>query len=308
MSYDSNLFYIMDKTMGNIYEFNSEELKSNIKLILDMINRSQTYSYVFLNEVDSSKYGEDVFIPIYSSSFKLPKLSAKSEIENNNSENIAANFFDIEVSSLRSIVEPSGTVIYTDGAEKGMKIDKNGLIEYVCYSNSIKPQKSVLSIDDLVNIGTDFIKTHLGFPGDAYISSIENIKDESCVIKYNYRYEGLPVINDNFELSNPIEIEIKDGKVKRFKRLIRNINKTDEMKDIKNPLDIIDILYKRLYDKNIDTDEILIKDTYLSYLEYGYGSDIYMLPVWVVHVITGQENEGKYIMNAESGVILSEPY
>lgn len=81
------------------------------------------------------------------------------------------------------------------------------------------------------------------------------------------------------------------------------------MKDIKNPLDVVDIIYKRLcQDKNMSADDILIKDIYLSYFEYDHGGNISMIPVWVVHVEAGQKRTGKYIMNAESGVILSEPY
>ncbi len=308
LSNDGNQFYLLDREHGNIYEFMFTETRANIKFLTDIINKSKSNSFVFLNDVDSSRYGENVFIPIYSTPFELPKLSAKSEIWDSNSQRIAADFFDIEVSSLRSIVEPNGTVIYSDGAEKGMKIEKSGLIEFASYSDSIKPQKSLLSEKDYVNIGADFINLRLGFPTDAYISSIEKIKEDNYVIKFNYRFEGLPIINDDFDLDSPIEIEIEEGKVKRFKRIIRHIKKTEEMKNIMNPLEIIDILYKRLYDKNIKTDDIFITDVYLSYFEYGHGDELYMLPVWVIDVDTKEKNEGKYIMNAESGVILSEPY
>lgn len=160
----------------------------------------------------------------------------------------------------------------------------------------------------MVNMATDFINKHIGFPNDAYISSVESTKDEQCIIRYDYRHEGILIINDNPELNNPMEIEISDGKVKSFKRLIRHIDEADEIKNIKNPLDIIDILYKRLSEKNIDLDEVEIMDIYLSYLGYGHEDNIYMLPVWVLHVAANEGREGKFMMNAESGVILSEPY
>lgn len=308
ISFDNNLFYITDKGMDSIYKFSFFERKSNMRFLLDLINKSQTYSYLFLNEVDSVKYGEDVFIPVYSSAFKLPRLIVKSEIVSEKSKNIAAEFFGIETESLRSIVEPDGTVIYTDGAEKGMKIQKAGFIEYINYSGSLKPQRFVLSNHDMVNIATDFINKHIGFPNDAYISSIECVKDEHCIIKYDYRYDGIPIISDNPVLNSLMEIEISEGKVKSFKRLVRKIDESDEMKSIENPMEVIDILYKRLYEKNIDTDEVLIKDIDLAYLEYGQGDNMYMLPVWVMNVVTGEGLEGRFIMNAESGVILSEPY
>lgn len=307
ISFDNNLFYITDKNLGSIYKFSYFEPKSNMKFLLDLLNRSQTYSYVFLNEVDSEKYSEDVLIPVYSSVFGLPKLIGKNETEGN-SKNIAADFFGIEVSSLRSIVEPDGTIIYTDGSEKGMKIQREGFIEYINYSNTLRPQKHVLSTYDMVNIATDFIKRHIGFPNDAYMSSIESIKDEQCIIKYSYRYEGIPIINDDPELKSPMEIEISDGKVKSFKRLIRSVDEAEEIKDIKNPLDVIDVLYKRFSEKGIDLDEVNIKDVTLSYLVYGRENDTYMLPVWVLYAAIGESDEGKFIMNAESGVILSEPY
>lgn len=307
LSFDNNLFYITDKNSESIYKFSFFESKSNMKFLLDLVNKSQTYSYVFLNEVDSDKYSENVLIPVYSSVFGLPKLMAKNEIEGN-SKNIAADFFEIEVNSLRSIVEPDGTVIYTDGSEKGMKIQKDGFMEYINYSNTLPSQRLVLSTYDMVNMATDFISRHIGFPNDTYISSIEGIKDEQCIIKYNHRYEGVPIISDDPELKSSMEIEISDGKVKRFKRLIRNIDEADEIKNIKNPLDVIDILYKRLGEKNINLEDVKIEDIYLSYLGYGHENDIYMLPVWVLHVAIGETKVGEFIMNAESGVILSEPY
>ena len=307
ISFDNNLFYITDKNLESIHKYSFFEPKSNMKFLLDLVNKSQTYSYVFLNEIDPEKYSQDVLIPVYSSVFGLPKLTAKNEVDGN-SKNIAADFFGIDVSSLRSIVETDGTVVYTDGSEKGMKIQKDGFIEYINYSSSLRPQKLVLSTYDMVNMATDFINKHIGFPNDAYISSVESTKDEQCIIRYDYRHEGILIINDNPELNNPMEIEISDGKVKSFKRLIRHIDEADEIKNIKNPLDIIDILYKRLSEKNIDLDEVEIMDIYLSYLGYGQEDNIYMLPVWVLHVAANEGREGKFMMNAESGVILSEPY
>ncbi len=307
ISFDNNLFYITDKNLESIHKYSFFEPKSNMKFLLDLVNKSQTYSYVFLNEIDPEKYSQDVLIPVYSSVFGLPKLTAKNEVDGN-SKNIAADFFGIDVSSLRSIVETDGTVVYTDGSEKGMKIQKDGFIEYINYSSSLRPQKLVLSTYDMVNMATDFINKHIGFPNDAYISSVESTKDEQCIIRYDYRHEGILIINDNPELNNPMEIEISDGKVKSFKRLIRHIDEADEIKNIKNPLDIIDILYKRLSEKNIDLDEVEIMDIYLSYLGYGHEDNIYMLPVWVLHVAANEGREGKFMMNAESGVILSEPY
>lgn len=313
VAFDNNIFYIVDNNRGSIYEFKSEELKSNIRFMADMLNSSDTYSYIFLNNVDPEKYGENVLIPIFTSPYRLPKLSAISEVEYDGAEKIADYFFDVDITSLRSIVEPAGTIIYTYKAENGLRIDKNGLIEYVNYSYQTNPQKTAWTLEDAVNIAADFINSHLGFPKDAYISSIEpvfvNERFESCIIRYNYRYEGIPIINDSLDMDNPMEIEIVGGEVKRFKRLVRNIKATEEMKDIKNPLDVVDIIYKRLcQDKNMSADDILIKDIYLSYFEYDHGGNISMIPVWVVHVEAGQKRTGKYIMNAESGVILSEPY
>lgn len=313
VAYDSNVFYIVDKTDNSIYEFDSEGLKSSIRFMVDMLNKSDLHSYIFLSAVDSQKYGEDVFIPTNTSSFRLPKLSATSETNESGAEEIANYFFDEDLTTVRSIIDPSGAIIYTDGTEKGIKIDKNGMIEYVSYSYQSKPQKVGMTLESAVSIATDFINKHLGFPKDAYISSIEPVINngniESCIIRYSYRYEGISIINDNLDMDNPIEIEVSDGEIKRYKRLVRDVVKTEEMKNIKNPLEIIDIVHKRLrQDKNLDSSDISIIDIYLSYFEYDYDSNISMIPVWIVHVKMDQGRVGKYIMNAESGVILSEPY
>lgn len=314
VGYDSNNVYIVDKTDKSIYEFRSKSLKSSIRVMVDMINRGKPYSYIFLNDVDSERYSDTVFIPVDIDKHSMPMLSSYSETDVNTCEDIAKYFFE-DPSTLRSIVDPAGTVIYTDGENQGIRISRSGAIEYVRYSIPSKNDGSSFTALDAVNIATNFVNSHMGFPKDSYISSIEqssaNSKPYSCIIRYNYRYEGIPIVNDEVTMDNPIEVEIVNGQVKRYKRMVKNIKITGSDKNLKKPLEIIDILYLRLnHDKKIDIDDIMIKDIYLSYLEYGLNNPTSMIPVWVVEAqIEGPLNvSGKFIMNAESGVILFEPY
>jgi len=316
VGYDSNAVYIVDKTSDSIYEFRSKALRSSIRVMVDMINRSKTYAYMFLNEVEPEKYGENVLIPInIEDTHTMAKLSSSAETDDDSFESIAVNFFGGDPSTLRRIVDPSGTVVYTDGERRGgIRMSKAGVIEYVNYSTQSKNQKDDFTVLDAVNIATNFVNSHMGFPKDSYISSIEQVaknnKLYSCTIRYNYRYEGIPIINDETIMDNPIEIEIVNGEVKRYKRVVKDIKMTGEGKIIKNPLDeIIDIVLKRLsYDKNIDIDDIKIKDIQLSYFEYKLEGTTSMIPVWVIEAGGDTGAAGRYILNAESGVILSEPY
>lgn len=314
IGFDSNNVYIVDKADNSIYEFRSRSLKSSIRVMVDMINRGTPYSYIFLNDVDPERYSDIVFIPTDIDKHSMPKLSSYSETDINTSEDIAAYFFK-DPSTLRSIVDPAGTVIYTDGEKQGVRISKSGVIEYVNYSTQTRNDRSNFTIMDAINIATNFVNSHMGFPKDSYISSIEqttiNNKLYSCIIRYNYRYEGIPIVNDEVNMDNPIEVEIVNGEVKRYRRVVKTIKITGQEKSLKNPLEIIDILYIRLiHDKKINIDDIMIKDIYLSYLEYGLSTPTSMIPVWIVEVqLKGSFNTaGRYVMNAESGVILSEPY
>jgi len=314
IGYDSNNVYIVDKADKSIYQFKSKSLKSSIRVMVDMINRGKPYSYIFLNDVDPERYSDVVFIPTDIEDRSMPKLSSYAETDINTSEDIASYFFK-DPATLRSIVDPAGTVIYTDGEKQGVRISKSGVIEYVNYSTQSRNDKISFTIMDAVNIATNFVNTHMGFPKDSYISSIEqtfiNNKLYSCIIRYNYRYEGIPIVNDEVSMDNPIEVEIVNGEVKRYRRVVKTVKITGQDKTLKNPLEIIDILFIRLInDKKIDIDDIMIKDIYLSYLEYGMSNPTSMIPVWIVEVqVEGSSNtEGRYIMNAESGVILSEPY
>lgn len=313
VGYDSNAVYIVDKVDGSIYEFRSKNLKSSIRVMVDMINRGSTYSYIFLNEVEPERYGEKVLIPVNIDSHTMARLSSSAETDVNNTESIADIFFDGDPSTLRSYVDPSGTVVYTDGDEKGIRISKEGIIEYVTYSTQSQHEKNEFTMLDAVNMATNFVSGHMGFPKDSYISSIEQVTRNnelySSIIRYNYRYEGVPVINEDISMDNPIEVEIVNGEIKRYKRDVKNIKKTGEELSIKNSVEIMDILLKRLsYDKNIDINDILINDIYLSYFEYGLGSQTSMIPVWVIEAEGDFGAKGRYILNAESGDILSEPY
>ncbi|SHJ14063.1 two-component system activity regulator YycH [Lutispora thermophila] len=314
VGYDSNNVYIVDKGDESIYEFRSKSLRSSIRVMVDMINRGKPYSYIFLNDIDSERYSDAVFIPVDIDKHSMPKLSSYSETDIYTIEDIAKYFFE-DPTTLRSIVDPSGTVIYTDGENQGIRISKSGVIEYVKYSISSKNDGGNFTALDAVNIATNFVNSHMGFPKDSYISSIEqttiNNKLYSCVIRYNYRYEGIPIVNDDVTMDNPIEVEIVNGQVKRYKRVVKNIKVTGSVMSVRKPLEIIDILFMRLnHDKKIEIDDIMIKDIYLSYLEYGINNPTSMIPVWVVEVqVDSSFNaSGRFIMNAESGVILFEPY
>ena len=314
VGYYNNNLYLVDKENNYIFEFKSKFLKSNVRAMVDMIYNSKPYSYIFLSEVDQERYSDNVLIPVNIADHSMWKLSAYPESYGYTPESIAAAFFkDKDPSTLRSIIDSEGNIVYTDGEKQGIRISKTGLIEYVNYQTKLESNNSKFTLFDAVNIATNFVNSNLGFPKDSYISSIEQetVNNElyRCLIRYNYRYEGIPIINDDINMDNPIEVEIVNGEVKRYRRIVKNIRITEEEKILKNPLEIIDILLMRLNRyKNIDMKDIRIEDMYMSYLEYGIDIPTSMIPVWVVEIEGDFKDAGKYILNAESGVILYEPY
>ena len=314
VGYFSNNLYLVDKGNNCIFELKSKFLKSSIRSMVDIIYNSRPYSYIFLSEVDHERYSDKVFIPVNITDHSMWKLSSYPESQGYTPENIAAIFFkDKDPSTLRSIEDSEGNIVYTDGEKQGIRISKSGLIEYVNYQTTLENNNNKFTLLDAVNIATNFVNNNLGFPKDSYISSIEqetlNNELYRCLIRYNYRYEGIPIVNYDINMDNPIEVEIVNGEVKRYRRIVKNIRITEEEKILKNPLEIIDILFVRLnHYKNIDMDDIRIKDMYMSYFEYGRDIPTSMIPVWVVEIEGDFKDTGKYILNAESGVILYEPY
>ncbi|HOE56796.1 MAG TPA: hypothetical protein PLI20_04330, partial [Bacillota bacterium] len=95
----------------------------------------------------------------------LPVLSGKKELmarEDVIPDGIA-DFFNSDISSLSIIKNMDGTIVYTDREGRVVKLYVNGMIEYINFD----PQpsgSSNINIGSAIEISTEFVSRHFGFP------------------------------------------------------------------------------------------------------------------------------------------------
>ena len=307
--------YISDIENNAVYEYKFKKLDTAFPYIISLAEKLQNPYGVFLNEAYPELYGPKVIIPISMNSYKLPVLSGIKETDSastadieDTTKNIVSKFFDFNAA--RSITDKNGTTIYTDGQGKSVRIEKSGLIEYMRYDTSVNASR-VISKAEAVKISTDFVNQHLGFPEGTYIASVEetfqNGKHVGYNIDYKYSFMETPIILDSNMESNPIEVKIVGDEVKSYKRLVRVLVGTADLKEIRNPTEVLNSLFRNI-NTQIGVKHTTVENMYLGYYEHlNDKNKLLMIPAWIVEIEQKRQDQiikSQYIINAETSEIL----
>jgi hypothetical protein len=304
--------YLNDTSQNILFELKTEGIQNNLNFIISNLEKQPTVSSLSLDSFHPVLYSKNAVVPTRIDAKGLPVISGKKEltVEDDIPSDIAG-LFDDEISSLSIIKNMDGTLIYTDREEQMVKLYTNGMLEYVNYA----PPSTAVSTSNFrnaIDISTEFVIGHFGFPENCYISDvIKTMLGERYIIRYRYTYDGLPIVLDSALKSDTIEVEVVNDEVKRYKRLVRTFNDELEYKPVVDFRETLDILF----DKKV---EILsgekiksINDMYLAYYERYNQSGITYIPVWVVEVTVERADKGtvldqNYIIDAETGIILDK--
>ncbi len=307
-----NKLYINDIENNSIYEYEFKKFETAFPRIINLTENLQNPYGVFLNEAYPELYSPKVVIPISMNSYKMPILSAKKETDTQDTagsiEHIVSKFFDFN--TVRSITDKNGTTIYTDGQGKSVRIEKSGVIEYIKYDTEVNAGR-IISKSQAVKIGTDFINQHLGFPEGTYIASIQESFQNGKHIGYNigfkYSFLKTPIILNSDMENNPIEIKIVGDEVKSYKRFVRILESTQDLKEIKSPTEVLNTLFRNI-NTQIGIEKTTVQNIYLGYYEFEDDENkLMMMPVWIVEVEQERQNQStksQYIINAETNDIL----
>ncbi|KGG81270.1 hypothetical protein Y919_01185 [Caloranaerobacter azorensis H53214] len=297
-----NPYIVLSNGTNHIKIYNIKVDTSILINTLDKIERENVLEYYSIRMWGINK---DVYIPINTSSLSyiIPYVYVNNEINTGNylsMGSVAKNFFGEDLEYARKIVETDGSVIFLYG-QKGLKISKNGLIEYF---NTLDENVTERNLFISLNKAVDFITKHLGWPEEAYLSSIEEIEykgNKGYRFKFKYRINNFTIYSDKNKFNSPIEIEVFNKNVKSYKRYIRNISQVEYKKFSKDevlpPEKVIEInlsmIKADLAKKNnlkieeIDNFMILsfiddIKLGYFDYCDKKYKQKL--IGVWVIDV------------------------
>lgn len=305
--YDGKL-YMVDESKGSIYEFKAAQMSTMLKGVIAEIEKRNDFAYVFLNEFNDDGlklYGDYSIVPVSITS--MPILSVKREIEADTKlPTEIADFFDDKArSSISSMKDADGSITFTDREEATVTLDDDGVLEY--YKYNVNPDNSKSNdLNEAINIAIQYVSQHIGFTHDFYLAGVKSVNQgarTSYTIRFNYKYDGMPVINNLGISKGAIEVEILGQEVKRYKRNVRIIEEPGTSVKIKSAEDILNIVWgdlSRLLNETKSENIVKLNDLYLAYVE----RNSVLIPVWVVDVNTSNGIKNKrYIIAAEEGDI-----
>jgi len=307
-----NKVYFLDTVQNVLYELGSEGIQNNLDFLISSLEKQTIVPCFYLNRIQPGLYSKNAIVPTKLDSKVLPVLSVEKEltVKDEIPESIA-DLFDDDTSSLSVIKNMDGTLVYTDREEQMVKLYTNGMLEYVNYDMQ-SDSGSTINVRNVIDISTEFVSNHFGFPENSYISDvIKSMKGDKYIVRYGYTYEGLPIVSGSGLNSGTIEVEIVGGEVKRYKRLVRKFGDELEYKQIIDSVEVLNILRDKKVEELSGEKIRKINDVYLAYYEiYSQGSITYV-PVWAADVTVERISNGtvlnqRYIINAETGIILDK--
>ncbi|MHB1394420.1 MAG: two-component system activity regulator YycH [Clostridia bacterium] len=307
-----NKVYLQDIAQNTLFELSTYGIQNNLDFMIANLEKQPTVSCLFLDSFQPELYGKNAVVPTKIGAKGLPVLSGVKELEvKEEIPDSIAGFFNDEISSLSIIKNMDGTLVYTDREDQVVKLYTNGMLEYVNYDLQ-STVSSAINVNSAIDISTDFVSKHFGFPENSYISDIiKTLHGDRYIIRYRYTYEGLPIVLDSGLSSDTIEVEIVGDEVRRYKRLVRKFNDELEYKQVMDFIDVLDILLDEKVEVLSGEKIKKVNDMYLAYYErYGQNS-ITHIPVWVAEVTVERSEKGtvlnqRYIINAETGIILDK--
>lgn len=309
----------------SIYIYNGE---NTVKIESDSINTKEIADIVSKIDFNSKthfvfdqKIGEEtVQVPIPLETTASNPVFVQSELDVFDAETInqiAKNYFKNNYDYVRKSVEVSGNTVYMYRAEKILKINSDGLLDFYDTTAELKNSSDVY--ESLV-AAIAFTEEFLGFPADGYLSNVESIEYEgSYGYRYTFSYKILerPILFSKVRENSALQIDVVGDSVISYKRFIRKID--ESQMDRKNEIQIVpaaDVISGNL-DLELtpqDPDAVaeikplkkdMLKDIssiYLGYFDLSRISKEQALRVvWVIEV-----QDKSYIFNAITGKLIEE--
>jgi hypothetical protein len=282
------------------------------KIIKDM-DFSQ-YTEYSLNE----KVGEEnITVPVPLETTALNPVFVQSELDVMDTkaiDGIAKDFFKNNYEYVRKSVEISGNLIYIYRTEQVIKINEEGLLEFL--NSNVEPDNNSDIYKSLIS-AIVFTKNFLGFPEDGYVSNIESVQingNYGYEFTFSYKILKTPILFSKVRANSALEIQVLGNEVVSYKRFIRNIDeeKMNRMSEIEI-LPAAEVIEQNLLTNQENAEDAELKpfrtemikninNVYLGYFDISRTSrDQVLRVVWVVEI-----NDNTYVFNAITGALIEE--
>ncbi|RVU55649.1 hypothetical protein [Anaerosphaera multitolerans] len=225
-------------------------------------------------------YPQKNIIPIKDVYFSSSLLNEEDIREQNKIKNtLAERFLNQNIDYIRETTQDNGTRFDYDG--KVLTVTDNSIIIFQDSSNFEAIERNLyISLKRAIN----FIANKVGIPEDLYISSVNPIKDGDNLgykITFNLTDNSVPIVVDDEEMQNYIELEVYLDHVKSYRQVYRQ-TETDPDINYENtrilPLETIVSNNKVLFvndESTKSTEDIIlnISDINLVYLYNSASED-----------------------------------
>ncbi|MCG0276178.1 MAG: two-component system activity regulator YycH [Thermosediminibacteraceae bacterium] len=302
---DNGLSVFLKGTGNEFYSLKNKEDSSELRQLLEQVVAENPRLYTYLPPAKINvRFEEGIYVPVSDDENDLFIFTFKREKKLGQS-GIAKFFPDFSIT--RRIEEKDGAVIYTDG-NRGLRIYPDGALEY---SRPVpSDSKLKLSFYEALSLAVNFINTHGGWPGEAYLSSYKTSKAQGTVYTFNFgvRVRGLPLLGQNY-----ITVTVEGNQVSRYYRKIvredRILEKiqpispiqaldaaiaTGNLKEVKS-LDLAYVIFENTLSpvwavKSTDVGDISAQGT----MDYSAGAKVY-----------SQNQYKEVFINAKNGVVIN---
>lgn len=244
----------------------NECLESNAHNLQSVINYS--YDLKFDKPFGTQKTTLNPFIRIYSTKINTPIIESSNPIiyeDGNLNENIIYDIlrvFNINSGTMRRYTQAGGTEVFVEN-NAILKISKSGLLEYSATDTGLEISSTGSEYSNILNTLriTSEINRAIGNNCVMSLSSPNNSE-----ISFDYMIEGakVNVLGDN--LSSGVTATVENGKLKRYKQLLRNYTSTPESEESPEFFSSLDNAISQ-YSEYMT--EINIEKMYLGYIDDG---------------------------------------
>ncbi len=193
--------------------------------------------------------------------------------------------FSHNPNSIYRYTDSEGTVVYLEN-NSTLKIYKNGIVEY----EAVNPSYGI----DLASEGSlyESLNSAIRFTGDIYSAVLGNeftmsvasdilfADDDTMEFLFDYHHKGTQVVVDvdlgDEKMLHGAEVTVTDGRIVKFRMLLRDYKETGRKKDILNIYGAIDMVADFYADAESPVE---IEDMFLAYKEDGKEQNL--APCWV---------------------------
>lgn len=297
---DISLLYIKDGDTGTIHKYLIDS-PMNVKMRTSIVENTKetkgSYSYSFEINLDNSVEGIgegvvqkvilDSMVIVSSTETQTTVAKSVNPLKDELSFSRTISVFDMSPGTARNYMDPDGVRYYIQNYAT-LKIHPEGIVEYTADNpdRGIVLTNGPYSLYETLNSAIEFSEKvwHSVAPGEPYsvlVTSdlLESGESGNYFFTLDYYFEGEPVtaiLNSKTagKMHHAVEIEVKKGRITRYRHLLRKYYNTGETRVSSSSVDALNVIYKSLPPE----EETYIEDIFLSYIEDGTENT--RSPVW----------------------------